>query len=292
MNLIRRLMYLLVATVVFASCDTRDDYYYEHGKTPEVVVYSGDSVMDLGEDRFVRISLDMGDKKTLKFGFVNPYEGYLLNDIKVTNIVDSEYGSNLEALRPFIKNYDSSTGVYELDDSYAGLTVNPLNNQLYNLSFYRLAAYSSMTKRELTADLEVTYTITLTNAIGVKSEFYVYVEMKANKAPNPQIKVTDLTTEWEKLVEIEEGADPDGDEIVLYEYCFDGVTVGSAGYEYEFGDGDCPTRMCAYDGVYISTTLNGVRHAFQSSGVHTISVRCKDEHGYWSDWKKVNITLK
>lgn len=292
MNLISRLMCLLVVVFVCASCDTRDDYYYEHGKKPVVSVYSGDSLLDSGDVRYVRISLKMGESKTLKFGFENPYEGVLWNDIEVTNIVDSEYGTNLEALRPFIDNYNPSTGIYKLDGYYAGVTVNPVGNQLYNLSFYRVVGYSGMSKRELTADLEVTYTITLTNAIGVKSFFYVYVDMKGNKAPDPQIKVSDLTTDWEKLIEIEDGADPDGDDIVLYEYCFDGVTVGSAGYEFEVGQSDCPAKMCAYDGVYITTTLNGVRHAFQSSGVHTIAVRCKDSHGYWSDWKKVNITLK
>ncbi len=292
MNLIIRLMCLLAVAFVYASCDTRDDYYYEHGKKPNVLVYSGDSLLELGDARYVRISLKMGESKTLMVNFENPYGGVLWNDIKVTNIVDSEYGSNLEGLRPFIDNYNYSTGVYNLVNSYAGVNVTHVEHEKYSLSFYRGAGYSEMTKRALTADLEVTYTITLTNAIGVKSLFYVYVEMKGNKAPDPQIKVSDLTTDWEKLIEIEEGADPDGDDIVMYEYCFDGVTVGSAGYEFESGKSDCPSKMCAYNGVYITTTLNSVRHAFQSSGVHTIAVRCKDSHGYWSDWKKVNITLK
>ncbi|MCQ2189308.1 MAG: hypothetical protein MJZ00_05295 [Paludibacteraceae bacterium] len=40
------------------------------------------------------------------------------------------------------------------------------------------------------------------------------------------------------------------------------------------------------------TTKNEVYHVFQSKGEHTISVRCKDEYGLWSDYKTEKIYIE
>ena len=39
------------------------------------------------------------------------------------------------------------------------------------------------------------------------------------------------------------------------------------------------------------TTRNEIYHTFQSKGEHTISVRCQDEYGLWSDYITQKIIL-
>lgn len=93
--------------------------------------------------------------------------------------------------------------------------------------------------------------------------------------------------------------DSDGDEIIAYEYLFDGtprISTYTFIYEADKDGHEITNHMpgyAAFGGTYIyATKLEAVKHAFQSAGNHTAYVRCKDSWGCWSEWKEWKITIK
>ena len=141
--------------------------------------------------------------------------------------------------------------------------------------------------------VKFTVKIYVSDYYGDRGEAVVRVVNCDNRQPVPVIEVQQIET-MEYLVSAVASSDPDGDAITAYEYLIDGeIVASSAGYENK-DDVNCIFNpgMAAKRGTYIiSTPLSGVKHAFQTTGTHTIHVRAKDSLGLWSQWVSLNVDI-
>ena len=139
---------------------------------------------------------------------------------------------------------------------------------------------------------------------GVESSAEIIVKQSPNLPPKPNLKYTSLKGDgidpkYEYEFSTEGSYDSDGDDIVAYEYLFDGIIRKSDYifmYETDKEGNEITNHLpgnAAYGGTYIyATKLSAVKHAFQSTGNHTVHIRCKDSQGCWSEWKEWKITIK
>ena len=126
----------------------------------------------------------------------------------------------------------------------------------------------------------------------------VHLTIRSNEPAIPVIELIPLTENgadprYEYTISAKQSYDPDGDDIVAYEYLIDGKVHGLYnGYGYEnFYDRVGPGQAGS-DGTYVyATALTEIKHAFQTDGYHVIRVRCKDAVGLWSEWQVLEIDI-
>jgi hypothetical protein len=77
MDLLKRVAKILVTMVLFVSCDTREDYFYEHGEAPTIEVKENVSTDEVGENtmgrQFVKTTLHWGDTSIVGLDIQDPY---------------------------------------------------------------------------------------------------------------------------------------------------------------------------------------------------------------------------
>ena len=133
---------------------------------------------------------------------------------------------------------------------------------------------------------------------GKSSSSSMRLHVRSNQPPVVNIACTPLTENgadphYEYAISAQESYDPDGDDIVAYEYLIDGKVRGvTEGMGYDFIQSQVGDGLAGTGGTYIyATSLSSVKHAFQSDGAHVIRVRCKDSKGMWSRWQLLQIDL-
>lgn len=305
MDLLKRVAKILVTVVLFVSCDTREDYFYEHGEAPTVEVKESVSTDEVGENttgrQFVKTTLHWGDTSIVSLEIQDPYGkpysmSFEIDHVSVENCL-TEYPYVLieESTDVSEKDLFKLTELLEITYDNHERQVMIVDKVESAMQFYE--AYQKMfpngfwNSERSVKDMTITCVVNIKNMIGVSTPFYLHINLKGNNSPLPEILVEDGLTYMEKYIRVNETCDPDGDKIVCYEYLIDGQSLGKKGYEFEEEYPAPSAGRGGYDGTYITTRRSGVNHAFQSTGEHTVAVRCQDEWGFWSDWVKKEIII-
>lgn len=288
---------MIVVSALLASCDSRDDYFHEQGEAPVVELLKEDGQeFETTSDgkQYLKVPLSFGDTARLKLKVSDPYG----KTLKASIMLDK---SNMS---PFALYNDpiyleGNLEKYELSDK---LTVKYDNTiqELLIIDNIKTAKDLEMLGKNLKEEEESNNTtnfnfkynliVKISNLIGVSTPFFVQLNLKGNQPPEPVFDLIPLgNNEYTIIVDAK---DPNGDKVVLYEYAFDSSIFGKCGYEYSTQENVPSAGRGAYNGVYITTQLNSVKHAFQSSSSHTIAVRCKDEWNCWSSWYVKFVTTE
>ena len=285
----------IIIAVAVTACDTRDDYFYEHCDEPTVTFTTSDSdSVTVSGKRYVQIVLNWNETKKVDFSLHDKYGGISGVQWKV-----------LSYSTPWINSAGNPYGYVKLDSTSGKIVLGRIwveYDKSGSISFtedflsndLNKGQYFHITKGDKTyysEDIDST-TIILQgcfyNKLGVKGYTNIILNVRPNRPPVPVISVKKIN-DLEYTISAEKSYDPNGEEITKYDYCIDGTIIyNSASYPWERNS----EEIAAVGGTYIkSTSLTSVNHAFQTTGLHTIYVRCKDKWGLWSKWTMLNITL-
>lgn len=251
---------IFIIGLTFASCESRNDVFHRFNEVPKVYVstQSGNFSDKVSETSML---LRHGESKTIYFDYE---DDYIQKGISVEYAIFSD-----QEIPDYINcTLDTEGRRLMLRDM---LPVTTLNEKVIKLSVK----------------------ICVTDYYGDKGVAVIDLSNCDNRAPETSI-VLERIQNMEYVINASGSVDSDGDEIVAYEYLIDGeIMAMSAGYE----DSNNPNSlfnpgMAAKRGTYIiSTPLNAVKHAFQTTGTHTIRVRAKDSLGLWSSWKTISADI-
>ena len=61
-----------IASILISSCDTRDDYFFEHCEEP-VITFFSDNDTTIDGKRFINVDIYLGDEKEIYFDFSDIY---------------------------------------------------------------------------------------------------------------------------------------------------------------------------------------------------------------------------
>ncbi len=291
----------IIIAVAVTACDTRDDYFYEHCDEPTVkfIVPDSDTVTVDGQ-RYIRITLNWNETRTYDFSLVDKYggvSGITWNVTGFTTPFKDEWG------RPdgYVM-YDSATGKNVLGGVIA--TVDPVANKISFTENWGapgsldvdhkgtvFSIYLGNNKWKYSENIdstEITLRGDFYNKLGVKGYANVILVLQPNRPPKPEIEVTQISG-MEYTISAAKSTDPNGKEIIRYEYLIDGEPISEAGYYWEE---NCLDGRAAVGGTYIKcTSLTSVNHAFQTTGQHKVYVRCEDKWGLWSKWVEKEVTI-
>lgn len=268
MKSIKKMMSVLLLASVMVACESREDWYERIN--PAAKIY----LSEVGNDEqtpndTISVSLRFGEEKNIKYS-VNDNFSLTDNYIFYYNDVEGGKFSMYQDMDNHYLRIKSLTNALEQDSKVYEYKV-----PVYVKDYYE----------------KVTYAL-------------IKVTLKANQAPIPDMDYSALTSDgangkYEYDFSAEGSSDPDGDDVVAYEYLFDGTPRKSKYafiYETDKEGNEITNHLpsnAAYGGTYIyATKLSAVKHAFQSTGNHTVHIRCKDSQGCWSEWKEWKITIK
>lgn len=256
----RRLASALLVIMVVSSCETRNDLFHKFNKAPDVYV-SGNRGDFSEKRRECDMLLRHGEKHILYFDYD---DDYIQNGVTVEYAVFSE-----QEVPQYVKRaMDTESRRLIISDE---LPVFTLNEKVVKFNVK----------------------IIVTDYYGDKGEALIRVVNCDNRPPVPSIELKRIDS-MEYSISAAASTDPDGDAVTAFEYLIDGETVAEgAGYESS-DDKGCYFNpgMAGKKGTYIiSTPLTSVKHAFQTTGTHTIHVRAKDSLGLWSQWVSVNVDI-
>lgn len=246
---------LLSVTAVFSSCENRTDIFKQRNIAPKVIVSTTSGVFT-DSLQTLDISIRHGNEITIYFDDVDDKE--IIGDNKFEySVVSTAPAIDIE---------------YELFQAEQKLVIRD-----------KIASESSI-------DYPLWHTIKIyvTDYYGDQGFATITLSSVSNKAPQPTIKLTKLEG-MEYTVSAETTTDPDGDNIVAYEYSIDPTSIDYSfgGYESVIGHGNG-----ALGGTYIvSTPLTSIKHAFQTTGTHTVNIRAKDSNGLWSKWSMLTVEI-
>lgn len=315
MKSMKYIVSLLMGILFLSACDSREDWWVENDEKPEIVFEPGqiDSTKWNGSDdfRFYQIELKCGEEKRFHVNSITKSYGQdfsvRLNYVgahRDSYFYDEDAGDNRDWEHALIPKYmeifyDNTTNDLVIkhkvtDESLQRsiydywLTLNPLDE-------FHYCAEPNM--------YYLTLELGLTNCVGTEKPLNFSVKMLVNEPPVVDIDVVDIEGMEKRIVV--DAKDPEGMEVIAYEYCFNGkATWLRQAYEYEqhrlyektiyertkpepINDSRLDKEM-----LYIpSTKLSSINHAFQSKGKHIIMVRAKDKLGCWSAWKSKEITV-
>ncbi len=329
---------LMVCTFLCASCDNRKDWWMENDEKPTYHVSAGqvDSTKydEIDGIKYYEVTIGPGETKKIHFdnitqsyerGFSTRYEicattamSYLIDmesdlndqDLRLNEeFFDISYDKNSMSLvfRNKVNSKEMIEEIYALKKEY---------RRRYQLRFKELEIGNDEYDEffcYINTTSEFSTKVYLINCVGNETVMGLKLKVYDNRPPQPNIQVTRLKS-GNMEYEIKSNAvDPDGHEVIAYEYCIDGNIQsymqkamyesriypnvrdrnpdGLTGYELSKPEKNSDSHM-AKEMVYIpSTTLSSIKHAFQSSGEHVIWVRAKDQFDLWSAWTKYEINL-
>lgn len=305
MKFLKRVAVFFVTIYFCVSCDTREDYFYEQGEPPKITVLESVSTDEVGENssgrQYVNTTLHWGDSSIISLDIQDPYGkpysmSFEVDYVNLDNclseypyVITEKYAdlgkkTNYQLTDLLEITYDNHERQLKVVDKVESA------EQFYQ-AYQKVFPNGFWNTERSEKDMVITFVINIKNSIGVCSPFYLHVNLKGNRFPMPKVSVEDGQTYMEKKIIVDADCDPDGDEVVLYEYLIDGHPLGRRGYEFEEEHPSPQSGRGGYDGTYVSTTRNCIFHAFQSLGEHVIAVRCKDRWGFWSDWEKKVVMI-
>ena len=276
---------------IVSSCDTRDDYFYEHCDEPVVnFISDSDTIVD-ESTKYIIVDVNWGHETEISYSFTDEYG-------EITNVSYDHRGgsSSYYYFDKETETFRSDRLEFDFDNQNQKIYIKELTKDAKDV-------YNSL--KEENPDLylkiskwryeEFRVAIMAKNILGKTGTGYILLRVHFNQKPQFDITIDDTENDLEKVIIVT----PTGseDDIIYYEYCIDGSTAYTSGYVFENGyeSGDAEkikAGEAAWNGTYITaTTLSMIRHAFQYSGKHTISVRCQDIWGCWSEWEKKKITI-
>lgn len=294
-----KMKYLFIAVSAIAtlatllsSCDTRDDYYYEHCDEP-IVNFNwnkNDTTMDEEHSKFIIVDLNWGEEADIDFSFVDQY-----GEISDLSCVGTG-GSNCSYY------YDVNNGCFNEDHLSFSFDKQNRNIHIKELTKDAKDIYTFQKKKHPDSYIDLlnsfdTYAqmrlkLKIKNILGKEGFANLLLRIHDNRMPEPYIIVEDTENQLEKKITVK-CTDPN-EQILYYEYCINGEVCDNYGYGFDdkfnlnINAGDA-----AWNGTYITATrLSSINHAFQVfDGTNTIYVRCQDNWGCWSKWVKKNITI-
>lgn len=265
---VKYIMIISLIAGILSACESRVDWYEQLNTSAEITLEEVGNKDAIPGDT-IDVSMRYGEKKEIT---------YSIND---NFSIDNNYVF-------YLKNFDVADLLVQ-QDAAAGVI--------------RIISNADTTLQD-----EKTYThkipMYVKDYYEKESVALIRLTLKANEAPIPALEYNAVTSgganaQYEFEFSAEESIDPDGDEIVAYEYLFDGTPRNSKYayiYETDANGKEIKNHMpgyAAYGGTYIyATKFAAVKHAFQSAGNHTAYVRCKDSWGCWSTWKELKLVIK
>ena len=275
----KNLAYIILAAVVLTACESREDVFSHRNQTPEVLLSLSPEFPDTTAT--LELAMRFGEQRKVYFR---------IND---DNLQDRE--------NPFSASYTA-----QIVDAIAvdGGKADRLKKDLEVSVVENMVVLTSTTSERERLSSPVKYTVVLTcrDAYDVETQGIVTLLVSENRAPqvsvshepidiNDKYMGDDYTSGYGYKISALASVDPDGDEIVAYEYAFGGdneVELTTESKEDNYGTG-----AAARYGTYIkATTLGEVYHVFQAAGPVKIFVRAKDSKGMWSAWDTTTFNIE
>jgi len=262
MTVMKTIKYFIITIIALSliSCETRKDIFHQFNSAPEV--YLNTTARDFSEKlKKVDILLRHGCQQSVYYDYTDDYtaSGIKVEYAVLTENAQSSYitcAMDQESRKVVIKDTLPPTAVNEKVIKY-------------------------------------TVKIIVSDYYGDKGEAIINIADYDNLPPEPVITISHIQ-KMEYKIDASASVDKESDEIVAYEYLIDGeTTITESGYE-DLSQHTCLQNpgMAGKKGTYIvSTPLSYVKHAFQTTGTHTVSVRVKDSLGLWSAWKSTSVDV-
>ena len=263
--------------LLLCACESREDVFSHRNQTPEVMISLSPDFAD--STATLEMAMRFGEQRKIYF--------HIADD----NLQNSE--------NPFELGYSAQiVDAIVVDAETAQKVKGDLEVALSGDMIY-LTQLSDKHQR-LASVVRYTVELICRDAYDVESKATILLTVSENKAPDVSLAYAPVSTndtysgqtytEGWGYVLTATATDPDGDEIVAYEYLFaedNEVRVSAAAMESNY-----LTTAAASGGSYIRvTTLTEVYHIFQRTGNKSVWVRAKDAFGMWSAWQKTEITI-
>ncbi len=256
----RKLLFIIPLILLFASCETREDINKNKNKSPEVY---------LSLDKAGAYELEIVDTLKMSESAVYYFKSSDDSDLALLHSVQKEFiDSKLDFKDSVSVTINESAGELLVSNT---LDYKRITHETYSFNIYLL----------------------VTDIYGLSSKAKLTVVLRSNRPPVPKVEFSQIsTTEYE--ITADESFDPDGDDIIAYEYLIDGKLIYTkAGYEGDYESIANPNPGHAgTEGTYIiSTPLSGIKHNFQVENVgdFKVYVRVKDSRGLWSAWSQFSL---
>lgn len=317
MKIFKAMVAALWCAVLFVSCDTRDDLYYDsvrsakyivevNGKRDTIPGYFTNYNNILNYDVHVKsqwifdnynggkLYFDTLNVKayTLVDGVAYPLNiellvtqhdyDYLLNKLaysRQTNIMHSSYGEDGNSVDVNFDLVTSYASCFDQDTSSCRLGTLVAGFPHYGLYGETFPGQLEGTKDPAFPNFKLLLQFTLWGPCP----------------PTAVLEVKDVDgNPYEKKLSMVGSFDKDG-KVKKYEYCIDGniLPYGSNENRFDYIEGNWQAGQSAYGGDYItSTERSEISYEFQTEGEHKVYYRCMDDMCVWSTWKCETITVK
>lgn len=312
MKLFKLMVVALWAAVMFVSCDTRDDLYYDdvrrgqyiievNGVRDTVIGYYNNSKgsvtcklhpKSLGpkyyslilDTLYIKASiLVRGVEYPLRFTnqlFRDPDDLSGLLRIAKNHVVVWETLSDEYTMRISTKLMLEEDILFFWEDTvghYFGHDVIGLGHEAF---------YGEHFPDQLTGEYEDDHQVFMVN---------ILLDFFGPCPPTPKLDVIDVEgNPFEKILSMANSFDKDG-EVMKYEFCIDGNVLP---YKYsvnrfDFFEGMWQAGKSAYGGDYITATERSeIKYEFQTKGEHKVYYRCMDNLYVWSTWKCETVRIE
>lgn len=256
----KKIYFLILLAVFITSCETREDINMKRNTSPEIYVSKTDNNVNLVE---LTDTLKKTDSSVYYFKSLDD------SNINLTHTLELEFLDENATIKDSVTvNINEQRGEIQV--------ITNLNDKTINSTSYKFNVY-----------------IMVIDNYGLSARAKISITLIENRPPIPQVVFNKISnTEYE--ISAENSIDPDGDEIVAYEYLIDGkIIYNKPGYEGEYETVANPNPGHAgTEGTYIiSTPLSSIKHNFQVENVNDfkVYVRVKDSRGLWSAWSQFSL---
>lgn len=275
----RVLGYVLAVMGVFASCDSRKDWFELNSPDPDLVVVTNgvSDTIRQGESRQIKLELHLARVKD-SHAYTDTVEVHFKGSSDRGAVPLKKIGWNGYVLGR-IEDEEDNLKIFFSED------LKPLVDPAYHF---------------FTNDSTASTVCTVDSWIWVEDMFiktqwyHILVTIVGDVPPTPVFSYRKLDHELEYNLSLEKSFDKDGS-VRKYEWCIDGNVIAYSADRLRFEDveGDWQSGKAAYGGTYIkATTISSVNHSFQEKGEHIVYYRCMDNLGAWSLWYNEKIIVE
>lgn len=318
----------LLGFAFLSSCDSREDYFSEFGEPPTISVgkAEGDTTIYTEDSKFRNVLLHFGEKKTIDITWDDYYGcdfSYVLEatipSLTYKNLNNSIAYDGYYFNCPQILEYDRQK--FDIQKDFKNLEIKIEQEKKIDEKTQIVLSFEELSKNGIVDFLngdttkswswmktsglyQVNLKLTATNTFGSESYFNFFVQIYPNNQPVADFIFHKLDGNNMDYSISAFGTDLDGDDIVMYEYLFDGkikehenkikyysVYQNSQSVWEMSNNKDFYIEETALSGELIAPTkLSEIKHSFNKAGNHNVAVRCLDSKGCWSEW--VNKTIE